>query len=229
MTGEIRRGFRSIRKDVDNADGPSSDDGDIATPVDGLTSDDGRTRSSAARTLHESPSEIVPGEALRDPLVKTVKASIGDEGKQARRAAEKAPRVLGECRLKTRTVDDELTALAERIVKVRNPFLRTGGAALFGPALVVGGYDVDADVIDALGDHVMMSELLVESFERKLDNLQPTFLVFTEVDDMHSGAVADSVETAAIEECLHTHHENSRSVTARLLWSAVSTEPDTVA
>jgi hypothetical protein len=229
MTRDIRRELRSIRKDVDNADDPSFDDGDIATVVDGLTSDDGRTRSSAARTLHESPSEIVPGETLRDPLVETVEAGIEDEGKQARRAAEKASRVLGEYQLETRTVDDELTALAERMVEVRNPFLRTGGAALLGPALVVGEVDVGEDVIASLSEHITMSELLVESFERKLDNLQPVFLVFTEVDDAHSEAVADSIETAAIETYLHTHHENARGVTARLLRSVAATEPETVA
>ena len=226
MTRDLGRDLRSIRKRVDDADDPALDDDDVATITDGLTSDDGRTRSSATRTLHESPSEIIPGERLRDPLVETVEAGFEDDGKRSRRATERASRLLAEHQLETATVDDELPGLAERMIEVQNPFLRTGGAALLGPALVVGDHDVSGDVVDGLTQHILMSELLVDSFERKVDNVQPAFLVLAEVADTHPDAVVDGVEAAAIEEYLHTHHENARSVTAKLLRSVAETEPD---
>lgn len=229
MTRDIRRELRSIRRAVDDADDPALDDDDVETITHGLTSDDGRTRNSAARALQQTPMEVVPGGTLRDPLVEAITASFDDDGKRSRRAAEQASRVLAEHQLQTETVDDDLVDLAERMLGVRNPFLRTGGAAMLGPALVVGEYDVGEDVVDDLTEHITMTELLTESFERRVDNLKPAFLVLAEADAGHSGAVAGGIQSAATEEYLHTHYGNARSITAKLLRSVADTEPDVVA
>lgn len=229
MTRELRRELRSLDNRIDETGDPSFADSDIDLITDGLSADEPKTRKRAVRVLKSAPAEIVPYDRLQEALTQVIERAIDTEDNSARRAAEMASRVIAEQHIDTDFVDDTITDLGERMLAEHNARLRTGGAVLIDLALFGSEYQPDNTVVDNLLEHIAASELLIESFDRRLDAVQPAYLALSKLDDTHADDIADCVERGSFDEYLHAHHDDTRKVAAQVLESIAAAKSETVA
>jgi hypothetical protein len=87
-----------------------------------------------------------------------------------------------------------------------DPHLRTGGAVLLASMLLVGEYELPDEHVADLLEHVLLTDLMVESFDQQADNLGLALLILAEVADDHGEAITEKFAPVQFDRYLHGQH-----------------------
>jgi hypothetical protein len=226
MTRELRGDLRSLKPRIEDGEALPLGEAATATVREGLTADAPKTQGQALRLLDTLPDG--EAEAIRpflDDIAGVLEAAVDDPADRERRNAETAARVLSALGAADPDAVEPYTSLGERLIEASGPNRRTAGATLLSPLVIRDRFTVDADLADALAQHVFLTDQFVDEFTRRVDCVSPAFLLLGAAAEDHSERIVPGLSGAALDEYMTSPFQKARHPTVRLLAELAESEP----
>jgi len=215
--------------EIEDENAPQFDDGDIQKIVDGLIASDEATCQLAVHLLDEISALAIPPKVINKGLGNVLKRGLDSEEQSERYLAERAARLITKNVANGEELDPWFEDLGEQMLVKSTPHLRTGGAALLSTAVMTSEYEFTEEQVGSLLQHVVMTDLVSENFDKQIDSINSVFLIFSEIADQHGEDIVQKLAPVALDRYLHGPREHTRVLVARMLQNLAPNHSDYVA
>lgn len=226
MTRELRGDLRSLKSRIEDGDALPLDETAATTVREGLTADAAKTRGQAVRLLRALPDdEVAAVQPFLDDLAGVLEEAIDDPEDRERRNAETAAQVVSTLGVRDPDAVEGLAPLGKRLIEAGGPNRRTAGATLLSPLVLRDRVTLEADLIDALAQHVFLTDQLVDEFTRRVDCISPALFLLGSAAEDHGERIVMGISGATLDEYIAAPFDKVRDPTVRLLAELAGTEP----